>query len=109
MIRNGDDLSPDPRMVIESLLGRRVLQGEAISVRAIAPPKNLSDEKRAEVLRGLQEYFAQVDRQRQAVSPEEADDAINEALRSTRPNYRSVRLGCSSTSIFMGKACITGL
>ena len=34
MIRNAKDLSPDQKAVIESLLGRRVLEDEAISIRA---------------------------------------------------------------------------
>jgi len=42
MIRNAKDLSPDQKAAIESLLGRRVLEDEAISVRAIQPPA-LSD------------------------------------------------------------------
>jgi len=87
MIRNAKDLSPDQKTVIESLLGRRVLEDEAISVRAIEPPA-LSDERRLEVLRDLEAYFAQVDEQRQPVPPEEADAIIDEALRSTRPHYR---------------------
>jgi hypothetical protein len=90
MIRTAKDLSPDQRAAIESLLGRRVLEDEAISVRAIEPPA-LSDERRREVLRGLEEYFAKVDAQRQPVSSEEADAIIDEALRSVRPNYRPVR------------------
>jgi hypothetical protein len=90
MIRAAKDLSPDQRAAIESLLGRRVLENEAISVRAIEPPA-LSDERRKEVLRGLEEYFAKVDAQRQPVSSEEADALIDEAIRSVRPNYRPVR------------------
>jgi hypothetical protein len=90
MIHNAKDLSPDQKTVIEGLLGRRVLESEEISVRAIQPPP-LSDQRRAEVLRGLKAYFAEVDSQRQPVSPEEADAIIDEALRSTRPNYRPVR------------------
>jgi hypothetical protein len=90
MIRNAKDLSPDQKAVIESLLGRRVLDDEAISIRAIKPPP-LSDEQRLEMLRGLEAYFAQVDAQRQAVSPEEADAIIDEGLRSTRPHYRPIR------------------
>jgi hypothetical protein len=35
MIRNAKDLSPDQKTAIESLLGRRVLEDEEISVRAI--------------------------------------------------------------------------
>jgi hypothetical protein len=90
MIHNAKDLSVDQKTVIEGLVGRRVLEGEEISIRAIqAPP--LSDERRAEVLRDLQTYFAQVDAQRQPASAEEADAIIDEALRSTRPNYRPIR------------------
>lgn len=47
MIRNAKDLSPDQKAAIESLLGRRVLEDEAISVRAIEPPA-LSDQRRKE-------------------------------------------------------------
>jgi hypothetical protein len=90
MIRNAKDLSPDQKMAIESLLGRRVLEDEEISVRAIQPPP-LSDERRMELLSDLKAYFAEVDAQRQPVSPEEADAIIDESLRSTRPNYRPIR------------------
>src|SRR5580698_9959836 len=90
MIHRAKDLSPDQRAAIESLLGRRVLEDEAISIRALQPPA-LSDERRREVLRGLEEYFAKVDAQRQPVSSEEEDAIIDEAIRSVRPNYRPVR------------------
>ena len=83
--QNARDLSPDQKAIIESLLGRRVLEDEAISVRVIEQP-SLSDERRLELVRGLEAYFAEVDAQRQPASPEEADAIINEALRSNRPN-----------------------
>ncbi len=90
MIRSAKNLSPDQKIAIESILGRELRENEDISVRAIEPP-DLTDERRSEVVKGLEEYFAKVDAQRQPVSPEEADAAIDEALRSVRPNYRSVR------------------
>jgi len=90
MIHHAKDLSPDQKTVIEGLLGRRVLESEEISVRAIEPPP-LSDKRRAEILSGLKAYFAEVDAQRLSVTPEEADAIIDEALRSTRPNYRPIR------------------
>jgi trans-2-enoyl-CoA reductase len=91
MIRVAKDLSSEQRAVIESIiLGRSVQENEAISVRAIEPPA-FSDELREEVLEGLKAYFAKMDERRQSVSPREADAAIDEALRSTRPNYRPVR------------------
>ena len=48
MIRSAKDLSPDQKIAIESLLGRRVLEDEAISVRAIELPV-LSDQRRQEL------------------------------------------------------------
>ena len=47
MIRSAKDLSPDQKTVLESLLGRRILADEAISVRAIEPPA-LSEHRRQE-------------------------------------------------------------
>jgi hypothetical protein len=88
MIHNVKDLSPDQKTVIEGLLGRCVLEGEEISVRALQP---ISDDRRADALRGLKAHFAEVDAQRQPASAEEADAIIDEALRSTRPNYRPIR------------------
>ena len=87
MIRTAKDLSPDQRAAIESLLGRRVLEDEAISVRAFELPA-LSDERKRELTEQLNRYFAEVDAQRMPGSPEEAEDIINEAIRSVRPGYR---------------------
>lgn len=87
MIRNAKDLSPDQKAAIESLLGRRILEDEAISIRAIEPPP-LSDERKHELAEQLKKYFAEVDARRKPGSPEEAEDIINEAMRSVRPGYR---------------------
>jgi len=38
VIRNAKDLSPDQKAAIENILGRRILEDEAISVRAIESP-----------------------------------------------------------------------
>lgn len=90
MIRSAKELSPEQKVAIESILGRKLMENEDVSVRAIEPPA-LTDERRVEVLNGLEAYFAKVDAQRQPVSSEEADAAIDEALRSVRPNYRPIR------------------
>jgi hypothetical protein len=65
MILEAKDLSPDQKAVIESLLGRRVLGHEAISVRAIEPPA-LSDQQRHELADERWKYFAEVDARRKA-------------------------------------------
>ena len=38
MIHKAKDLSPDQKAAVESLLGRQILEGEAVSVRAFEPP-----------------------------------------------------------------------
>ncbi len=86
MIHKARDLSPDQKAAVESLLGRQILEGEAVSVRAFEPPL-LSDRRRQEIVDSLKQYFAQLDANSKSVSAEEADEAINEAMRSTRPHY----------------------
>ena len=87
MIRNVKDLSPDQKMAVESLLGRAVSEQETVSVQAFEPPA-ISEQRRQEIAEALRQYFAEVDAKRQPVSAEEADDILNEAMRSSRPDYR---------------------
>jgi hypothetical protein len=86
MIRHAKDLSPDQKAVIEGLLGR-ALEGEVISIRAIEPPA-VSEERKHELAGQLKKYFAEVDARRKPGSPEEAEDIIDEAMRSIRSGYR---------------------
>jgi hypothetical protein len=58
----------------------------AISVRAFEPPA-LSEERKHELAEQLKKYFADVDTRRQPGSSDEADDIINEAIRTVRPGY----------------------
>lgn len=87
MIHKAKDLSAQQKMAIESLLGRRVLDDEAISVRAVKPPA-LSDQEKLELAEQLREYFAEVDAHRHPGSAEEAEGILTDALRSSRPGYR---------------------
>lgn len=91
MILKAKDLSPDQRVALESLLGQAVSEMDDISVRKLSAPPQLAPEKRTEIVEGLRQYFARIDAQRLSVSDKEADEIINEALRSTRPNYRPTR------------------
>ena len=86
MIHKAKDLSPDQKAAVESLVGRQILEGEAVSIRAFDPPV-LSDQRRQEIVDSLKSYFAQVDANSRSVSAEEAEQAITEAMRSTRPHY----------------------
>jgi len=79
MIRKAEDLSPEHKIAIESLLGRGILPNEAISIRVLES-QAASDGRRAEVLEHLVSYFEQVDAQREPVPVDEADLIIDEAL-----------------------------
>ena len=87
LICNTTDLSPDQRAALETLLGRPVEDGEAVSVRTFEPA-TASPERRLEIAHELRKYFAEVDSARQPVSEQEAEDLITEAMRSVRPTYR---------------------
>ena len=87
MICNATDLSPDQKAALEKLLGRRVHDGEAVSVRTFEPAA-ISREQRTEMANELRKYFAEVDAARKPVSEAEAEDLLNEAMRSVRPGYR---------------------
>lgn len=88
MIHQAKDLSPEQKQLIESLIGRHIMEDEAISIRAIEPPV-LPEERKRELVEQLKKYFAEVDAHRSSGSPEEAEEIINEAIKSVRPGYRS--------------------
>jgi hypothetical protein len=88
MICNANDLSPDQKAALETLLGRRVQDGEAVSVRTFEPA-TVSHERKLEIANELRKYFAEVDSSRKPVAEEEeAEAVITEAMRSVRPGYR---------------------
>ena len=84
MICNAEDLSPDQKAAVETLLGRRVREGEAVSVRTFEPV-TISRQRKLEIADELRKYFAEVDARRKAVSEEEAEEIITEAMRSGAP------------------------
>ena len=90
MICDVKDLSPDQKAVLETLLGRRVLEGEAVSVRTFEPA-TVPHQRKLEIADELRKYFAEVDVSRMPVSEEEAEDIITEAMRSVRPGYRPLQ------------------
>ncbi len=87
MICNAEDLSPDQQAAVETLLGRRVQAGEAVSVRTFEPV-SVSHQRRLEIADELRKYFADVDASRRTAPEEQAEEIITEAMRSVRPGYR---------------------
>jgi len=94
MIRNANDLTPTERAAVESLLGRRVQDGEAVSDRAFAPAA-ISLEQRQEIAEELKRYFAEIDADRKPAPDGEQEGAIDEAMRSVRPSYRPLEEGAT--------------
>lgn len=90
MIHKGKDLSPDQKQTLETLLGRAISDQEDVSIRVLQPLPEISPDRRRQILEQLRSYFQRIDAQRKPVSAEEADEIINEALRSSRPGYRPV-------------------
>jgi len=92
MIRHVKELSSGQRIAIESILGRALDDRETLSIRPVsvvreAPPLD----RRREVAGQLRDYFARLDAEPPQCSPEELDDAIDEALKHARPSYKPAR------------------
>ena len=94
MLHQVKDLSPEQRRAVESLLGRPVAADESVIIKSIRSsatiPPRLSPREREDALEKLGQYFAKVDAQRKPISEAEEEGIINEALRSTRPNFRPI-------------------
>ena len=87
------DLSPEQKLAAEILLGHPVSEDESVSIKSIGPStviaSSLSLDARLDALKALSARFAS------SPSPEfgaeEEDAIVNEAMRSTRRNYRPIR------------------
>jgi hypothetical protein len=94
MLHRVKNLSPEQKLTVESLLGHTVSEDESVSIKSIGPseiiPSHLSGEQRNEAVEKLRQYFGRLDAKRAPVSDQEAEEIINEALRSARPNYRPI-------------------
>jgi hypothetical protein len=89
MILSAETLSPAQKEAIEQILGRQILEAEAISVRAFQPEVHASPEKHAATER-LRTFLRAMKPSRTDVSEREFEAAELEAMRSVRPNYTPV-------------------
>jgi len=88
MIIESAELTAQQKTAIEELLGRPLLDRESISVSTISVPTTA---ERHAAREKLIYFLNDSGRPRPAVSDEELEDAITEALRSVRPSYRPMR------------------
>ncbi len=87
MTCNASELSPDQMAVLETLLGRRVQDGDAGSVRAFSPA-SVSPKLNAEIAQELRKYFEEVDAARTPISEAAAEEILNESMQSVPLGYR---------------------
>jgi hypothetical protein len=92
MLYQVKDLSPEQKRAAEILLGHPVAEDEAVSIKSLGPStlisSKLTPEDHIAALRALEERFANP--ARPAISEEEEEEAVAEAMRSSRPNYRPI-------------------
>jgi hypothetical protein len=89
MILKAEALSPAQKSVLEQILGRQILEAEAISLRAFAPPL-LDQSERLAATKNLRRFLEDSGRPCVSVSDEECEAALLEAIRSERPHYTPV-------------------
>lgn len=90
MVHQASSLSRAERAAVELLLGRPLTEHESISVQAFSPPQ-FSDEERQAAIAKLQALFAEANQNLADAANEDAEDAFEEAMRSSRLNFRQVR------------------
>ena len=86
MILRAEALSPAQKLVIEQILGRQILEAEAISLRAFEPRASSTPERQAAAEK-LRSFLEATDRPRAGVTDKECEAALLEAIRSERPSY----------------------
>ena len=90
-LRSARTLPPPQRIALEQLLGRPLADDEAISVRAYQPHEAPTPEQQRTISNELRQYFAKIDEKTQNIPDNEQQEILDEAIRSVRPNYRSIR------------------
>ena len=88
LIHKASELRPETRAAVEAELGRCLQDSEEVSIMAFVTHKAPTGKARGEAVRMLQEHLRRIDHLTTSVPEEDAEDAVNEALRSVRPGYR---------------------
>jgi len=88
MIIETAELAPHQKAAIEEILGRPLLDHDAVSVHTVSVPTAAERQAATEELRS---FLNDPGRPRPNCSDEELGDAITEAMRSVRPSYRPMR------------------
>jgi hypothetical protein len=84
-------LPPPVRTALEQLLGRALRDNEAVSIHTYQPHEAPSPEQQRSFAAALRRHFSEVDQRAKDIPEDEQEAVVDEAIRSVRPGYRSVR------------------
>jgi hypothetical protein len=90
-LHSARDLPEPVRNAIEQLLGRALGDDEEVSIRAYQPHEGPSVEQQRLIAEDLRRLFQRTDQKATSLSLDEQEEALDEAIRSVRPGYRSAK------------------
>jgi len=88
LIHKARELKPQTRAAVEAELGRSLKDDEDVSIMAFSAHEAPEGEARVRAGQKLESYFKRIDKQAANLADEEAEAALQEALRKARPGYR---------------------
>ncbi len=88
LIHKARELKPQTRAAVEAELGRSLKDDEDVSIMAFEAHEAPAGEARSRAGQKLETYFKRIDKQTATVTEEDAESALQEALKKARPGYR---------------------
>jgi hypothetical protein len=88
LIHKARELKPQTRAAVEAELGRSLKDDEDVSIMAFEAHEAPAGEARSRASQKLETYFRRIDKQTATVTEEDAESALQEALKKARPGYR---------------------
>jgi hypothetical protein len=88
LIHKARELRPQTRAAVEAELGRALKDDEEVSIMAFSTHEAPTGEARLRAGQKLESYFKRIDKQTANATDEDAEAALQEALKKARPGYR---------------------
>jgi len=92
LIHKAWELKPETRAAVEAELGRSLRDDEDVSIMAFGTHEAPEGEARARAGQKLENYFKKIDEQTANVSDEDAEAALQEALKKLKFFARTMRI-----------------